>query len=74
MDNFRIIATQHLVNTYSTLPKIPSLTDSFEKRTLRLFYIFLGNTHNYIRDSYATSMEEIKKGIDKIEKAVEKLK
>jgi aspartate aminotransferase len=29
---------------------------------------------DYVRISYATSMEEIKKGIDRIEKAVEKLK
>jgi aspartate aminotransferase len=29
---------------------------------------------NYIRISYATSMEEIKRGVDRIEKAVEKLK
>ncbi len=29
---------------------------------------------NHIRISYATSMEEIKKGVDRIEKAVEKLK
>ncbi len=29
---------------------------------------------NYVRISYATSMEEIKKGVDRIEKAVEKLK
>jgi aspartate aminotransferase len=29
---------------------------------------------NYVRISYATSMEEIKKGIDRIEKAVERLK
>jgi aspartate aminotransferase len=29
---------------------------------------------NYIRISYATSMEEIKKGVDRIEKAVEKLR
>lgn len=29
---------------------------------------------NYVRISYATSMEEIKKGIDRIENAVEKLK
>jgi aspartate aminotransferase len=29
---------------------------------------------NYVRISYATSMEEIKRGVDRIEKAVEKLK
>lgn len=29
---------------------------------------------NYVRISYATSMEEIKKGVDRIEKAVEKLR
>ena len=28
----------------------------------------------HVRISYATSMEEIKKGVDRIEKAVEKLK
>jgi len=28
----------------------------------------------YVRISYATSMEEIKKGVDRIEKAVERLK